>query len=130
MDSKLKEMEAQMGNVTISMRGYTFRSLEDCEMFIVDYVPGNTYAHFYDIISLLQRAWGETHVSVAEVWSKLYNMKKAGFTCKGEAVILASMSTILPTSQRALPLCLVFLHTCIGRPKEVKWGDVRTLINV
>jgi hypothetical protein len=97
MDSKLKEMEAQMGNVTISMRGYTFRSLEDCEMFIVDYVPGNTYAHFYDIISLLQRAWGETHVSVAEVWSKLYNMKKAGFTCKGEAVISASMSTILPT---------------------------------
>lgn len=97
MDAKLKELDAQMGNVTISMRGYTFRSIEDCEVFIVEYVPGNTYAHFYDMISLLQRAWGETHVSVADVWSKLYNMKKAGFTCKGEAVISASMSTILPT---------------------------------
>jgi hypothetical protein len=62
----------------------------------VEYVPGNTYAHFYDIISLLQQAWGETHVSVADMWSKLYNMKKAGFTCKGKAVISASMSTILP----------------------------------
>jgi hypothetical protein len=40
---------------------------------------------------------GETHVSVSVVWDTMYNMKKAGFTCKGEAVIYASMNTILPT---------------------------------
>jgi hypothetical protein len=86
-----------MGNVTIAMRGYTFKCLEDCETFVLQYVPGNTYAHFYDMVSLLQRAWGESHVSVAEAWDKLYNMKRAGFSCKGEAVISASMSTLLPT---------------------------------
>jgi uncharacterized coiled-coil protein SlyX len=97
LESKVKELDAQMGNVTIAMRGYTFKCMEDCETFAIQYVPGNTYAHFYDMVSLLQRAWGENHVSVAEAWDKLYNMKRAGFTCKGEAVISASMSTLLPT---------------------------------
>jgi hypothetical protein len=49
------------------------------------------------MISLLQRGWGENHVSVSDVWDKTYHMKKAGFTCKGKAVIFASMNTILPT---------------------------------
>jgi hypothetical protein len=95
--SRVKELDAQLGNVTVICGGQSFRSVEDCETFIVTNVPGNTYAHFYDMVSLLQRSWGETHVSVSAVWEQLYSMKKAGFTCKGEAVIYASMNTILPT---------------------------------
>jgi hypothetical protein len=95
--SRVKELDAQLGNVTVVCGGQTFRSVEDCETFIVEHVPGNTYAHFYDMVSLLQRSWGETHISVSSVWESLYSMKKAGFTCKGEAVIYASMNTILPT---------------------------------
>jgi hypothetical protein len=53
LETKVKELDAQMGNVTIAMRGYTFKCLEDCETFVVQYVPGNTYAHFYDMVSLL-----------------------------------------------------------------------------
>jgi hypothetical protein len=97
LETKVKELDAQMRHITIAMRGYTFKCIEDCESFVLQYVPGNMYAHFYDLISLLQRAWGENHVSIADAWDKLYNMKRAGFTCKGEAVILASMSTLLPT---------------------------------
>jgi hypothetical protein len=95
--AKIKEMEAQLGNVTVHCGGQTFRSIEDCETFVIEHVPRNTYAYFYDMISLLQRGWGEKHVAVSEVWDKLYNMKRAGFTCKGEAVISASMNTVLPT---------------------------------
>jgi hypothetical protein len=95
--AKIKEMEAQLGNVTVHCGGQTFRSIEDCETFVIEHVPGNTYAYFYDMISLLQRGWGEKHVAVSDVWDKTYNMKRAGFTCKGEAVIFASMNTILPT---------------------------------
>jgi hypothetical protein len=90
-------MDAQLGNVTVSCGGQSFRSIEDCETFIVQHVPGNTYAYFYDMVSLLQRGWGENHISVSSVWDTTYHMKKAGFTCKGEAVIFASMNTILPT---------------------------------
>jgi hypothetical protein len=97
LEVRIKEMDARMGNTTIQMRGYTFRSLEDCEVFIVENVPGNTYAYFYDMISLLQRAWGSTHVSVSETWDRQYAMKKAGYTCRGEAVISASMGTVIPT---------------------------------
>jgi hypothetical protein len=95
--AKVKDLDAQLGNLTVVCGGQTFRSMEDCEAFIVTYVPGNTYAYFYDMVSLLQRCWGENHVSVSKVWDSLYHMKKAGFTCKAEAVIYASMSTILPT---------------------------------
>jgi hypothetical protein len=97
LEARVTDLDAQLGNVTVTCGGTTFRSIEDCQAFIVEYVPGFTYAYFYDLISLLQRSWGETHVSVSDVWEKLYNMKRAGFTCKGEAVISASMSTILPT---------------------------------
>jgi hypothetical protein len=97
LENKVKDLDAQMGHVTIAMRGYTFKCMDDCETFALQYVPGNTYAHFYDMVSLLQRAWGENHVSVADAWNKLYNMRRAGFTCKGEAVISASMLTLLPT---------------------------------
>ena len=95
--AKVKELDAQLGNVTVSCGGQSFRSIDDCEAFIVQHVPGNTYAYFYDMVSLLQRGWGENHISVSAVWDTTYHMKKAGFTCKGEAVIFASMNTILPT---------------------------------
>jgi hypothetical protein len=97
LSAKIKELEAQLGNVTVNCGGQTFRSIEDCEAFIIQHVPGNTYAYFYDMVSLLQRGWGENHISVSAVWDTTYHMKKAGFTCKGEAVIFASMNTILPT---------------------------------
>jgi hypothetical protein len=93
--AKVKELEAQLGNVTVSCGGQLFRSIDDCEAFIVQHVPGNTYAYFYDMVSLLQRSWGESHISVSAVWDTTYHMKKAGFTCKGEAIIFALMNTIL-----------------------------------
>jgi hypothetical protein len=95
--AKIKEMEAQLGNVTVHCGEQTFRSNKDCETFVIEHVPGNMYAYFYDMISLLQRGWGKKHVAVLEVWDNLYNMKRAGFTCKGKAVIFASMITVLPT---------------------------------
>jgi hypothetical protein len=49
------------------------------------------------MVSLMQGEWGENQVSVSSVWDSTYHMKKAGFTCKGEAVIFASMNTLLPT---------------------------------
>jgi hypothetical protein len=97
LEAKVKDLDAQLGNVTVTAGSFTFSSVEDCEAFVLKHVPGNTYAYFYDMLSLLQRGWGETHVSVSVVWETMYNMKKAGFTCKGEAVIFASMNTIIPT---------------------------------
>jgi hypothetical protein len=96
LEAKVKELDSQVRNTTVTCGSFTFRSVEECETFILEYVPGNTYAHFYDMVSLLQRA-GETPISVSDVWEKLYNMKRAGFTCKGEAIIYVSMTTILPT---------------------------------
>jgi hypothetical protein len=58
---------------------------------VLEHILGNTYAYLYDMMSLLQWGWGETHVSVSVVWDTMYHMKKAGFTCKGKAVIYASM---------------------------------------
>jgi hypothetical protein len=52
--SRVKELDAQLGNVTVICGGQSFRLVEDCETFIVAHVPGNTYAHFYDMVSLLQ----------------------------------------------------------------------------
>jgi hypothetical protein len=86
-----------MDNVSVLMGGHTFKSVDDCEGFILQHVPGNSYAHFYDIVSLLQRAWGHNHVGVREAWDKTYALKKAGFSSQGEAVILASMDTVLPS---------------------------------
>jgi hypothetical protein len=97
LEAKVKDLDAQLGNVTVTCGNFTFSSVDDCEAFVLEHVPGNTYAYFYDMMSLLQRGWGETHVSVSAVWDSMYSLKKAGFTCKGEAVIYASMSTILPT---------------------------------
>jgi hypothetical protein len=97
LEAKVKDLDSQLGNTTITCSSLTFHSVDECDAFILEFVPGNTYAHFYDMVLLLQRGWGETHISVSDVWEKLYNMKRAGFTCKGEAVISASMNTILPT---------------------------------
>jgi hypothetical protein len=76
---------------------YHDTTLPYTEAFIVQHMPGNTYAYFYDMVSLLQLGGGENHVSVLSVWDMTYHMKKAGFTCKGKAIIFASMNTILPT---------------------------------
>jgi hypothetical protein len=95
--SKVKDLDAQLGNLTLVCGGQTFCSMEDCAAFIMAYVPGNTYGYFHDMASLLQRCWGKNHVSVSKVWDLLYHMKKAGFTCKAEAIIYVSMSTILLT---------------------------------
>jgi hypothetical protein len=56
---KVKELDAQMGHVTITMRGYTFKCTEDCETFILQYMPGNTYAHFYSMVSLAAVCLGQ-----------------------------------------------------------------------
>lgn len=97
IEAKLRDLEAQMDNVTVSMGGFTFKSVDDCEAFVIGHVPGNTYAYFYDVVSLLQRGWGHNHVAVMDVWEKTHAIKKAGFTSRGEAVILASMATVLPS---------------------------------
>lgn len=97
LEAKIRDLEAQMDNVTVSMGGFTFKSVDDCEAFVVGHVPGNTYAYFYDVVSLLQRGWGHNHVAVMDVWEKTHAIKKAGFTSRGEAVILASMATVLPS---------------------------------
>jgi hypothetical protein len=125
------------------MGGFTFKSVNDCEAFILKNVPGNTYAHFYDVGSLLQRAWGHNHVSVQEVWEKTYALKKAGFSSRGEAVILASMDTVLPsclgeltgrTSECTIPLPALASHESwtskgfqMGRRKDISDGITRVM---
>jgi hypothetical protein len=84
-----------MDNVTITVGGFTYSSVNNCEAFVSQHVPGNTYAHFYDMVSLLQ---SHNHVGVQMVWETTYALNKAGFTSKGEAVIPASMDVVLPTS--------------------------------
>jgi hypothetical protein len=81
------------------MEGFTFKSVDNCESFVIGHVPGNTYAYFYNAVPLLQRGWGQNHIGVMDVWEKNHIMKKAGFTSRGEAVIPASMDTVLPTCQ-------------------------------
>lgn len=68
LEAKVRDLEAQMDNVTVSMGGHTFKSVNDCETFILQHIPGNSYAHFYDVVSLLQRGWGHNHVGIREVW--------------------------------------------------------------
>jgi hypothetical protein len=59
--AKVKEMKAQLGNVTVHCGGQTFWLIEDCETFVVQKVPGNMYAYFYDMVSLLLQRddWGK-----------------------------------------------------------------------
>jgi hypothetical protein len=65
--AKVKELDAQLGNVTVLCRGQSFCSIDDCEAFVVQHMPGNTYACFYDMVLLLQRGWGKNHVLVSSV---------------------------------------------------------------
>jgi hypothetical protein len=138
IEAKLRDLEAQMDNVTVSMGGFTFKSLDDCEAFVVGHVPGNTYAYFYDVVSLLQRGWGHNHVGVMDVWETSHAIKKAGFTSRGEAVILASLDTVLPSclgeltgknSECHLPLPALATHDSwtskgfqMGRRRDIQDG--------
>jgi hypothetical protein len=97
LEAKLADVESRLGAVTVECGGFTFRNPEDCVEFVSRHVPGQTYAFFYDMVSLLQRAWGDTHVGVQKHWEDLYSRKKAGFSNLNEAVITASMTTVLPT---------------------------------
>jgi hypothetical protein len=146
LEARVMDLEAQLDNVTVSMGGITFKSVNDCESFILENVPGNTYAHFYDLVSLLQRAWGANHVGVREVWEKTYALRKAGFTSQGEAVILASMNTVLPSclgeltgriSECHLPLPALATHECwtskgyqMGRRKDIQDGIIRVMLSL
>jgi hypothetical protein len=132
-----------MDNVTVSMGGHTFKSVNDCETFILQHIPGNTYAHFYDVVSILQRGWGHNNVGVRKVWEKTYALKKAGFTSQGEAVILASMDTVLPSclgelkgnnAECQLPLPALATHENwtskgyqMGRRKDIQDGITRVI---
>jgi hypothetical protein len=79
------------------MGGFTFKLVHDCETFVLEHIPSNSYAHFYDVVLLLQRSWGHIHVGIRETWEKKNALTKAGFTSQGEAVILVSMDTVLPS---------------------------------
>lgn len=132
-----------MDNVTVTMGGFTFKSVDDCEAFVIGHVPGNTYAYFYDVVSLLQRGWGHNHIGVMDVWESSHAMKKAGFSSPGEAVILASMDTVLPTclgeltgknSECHLPLPALATHDSwtskgfqMGRRKDIQDGLSRVV---
>jgi hypothetical protein len=140
LEAKVRDLESQMDNVSVSMGGNTFKSVNDCESFILQHIPGNTYAHFYDVVSLLQRAWGHNHVGVREAWDKTYALKKAGFSSQGEAVILASMDTVLPSclgelkgnnSECQLPLPALATHENwtskgyqMGRRRDIQDGII------
>ncbi len=65
--AKVKELHAQLGNATVSCGGQAFCSIDDYERFIVQHLPGNIYAYFYDMVSLLQRGCGKNHVLVSSV---------------------------------------------------------------
>jgi hypothetical protein len=143
LEAKVRDLEAQMDNVTVSMGGHTFKSVNDCETFILQHIPGNSYAHFYDVVSLLQRGWGHNHVGIREVWEKTYALKKAGFSSQGEAVILASMDTVLPSclgelkgnnAECQLPLPALATHENwaskgyqMGRRKDIQDGITRVI---
>jgi hypothetical protein len=110
---------------------------------VLEHIPGNSYAHFYDIVSLLQRSWGHIHVGVRETWEKKNALTKAGFTSQGEAVILASMDTVLPSclgeltgknSECHLPLPALGSHESwtskgfqMGRQKDISDGITRVM---
>jgi uncharacterized membrane protein YgcG len=97
LEAKIGDLEAQMDNVSVSMGGFTFKSVHDCESFVLEHIPGNSYAHFYDVVSLLQRSWGQVHVGLRETLEQKNALTKAGFCSEGEAVIISSMKTVLPT---------------------------------
>jgi hypothetical protein len=146
IEAKIRDLEAQMDNITVSMGGFQFKSVDDCETFILKHVPGNTFAYFYDLVSLLQRGWGQNHIGVREVWEKTYALKKAGFSSQGEAVILASMDTVLPTclgeltgknSECQLPLPALASHESwtskgfqMGRRKDIQDGLFRVVTTI
>jgi hypothetical protein len=84
LEATLADLEAQMDNITIAMGGHSFKLVDDCEAFILHHVPGNTFAYFYNIVSLLHRAWGNNHIGVCGIWENNYELKKAGFTPRGK----------------------------------------------
>jgi hypothetical protein len=110
---------------------------------VIKPVPGNTFAFFYDLVSLLQHGWGHNHIGVQEVWDNSYAIKKAGFSSQGEAVILASMDTVLPTclgeltgknSECQLPLPALATNESwtlkgfqMGRQKDIQDGLLRVV---
>jgi hypothetical protein len=146
VEAKIRDLEAQLDNMTVSMGGFSFKSVDDCEAFVIKHVPGNTFAFFYDLVSLLQRGWGHNHIGVREVWENSYAIKKAGFSSQGEAVILASMDTVLPTclgeltgknSECQLPLPALATHESwtskgfqMGRRKDIQDGLLRVVTTI
>jgi hypothetical protein len=146
IEAKLRDLEAQMDNITVTMGGLTFKSVDDCEAFVIRHIPGNMYAYFYDVVSLLQRGWGHNHIGVMDAWESNHAMKKAGFLLRGEAVILSSMDTVLPTrlgeltgkkSECHLPLSTFATHNSwtskgfqMGRRKDIQDGLAQVVMTL
>lgn len=97
LEAKLADLESWMGSVTVEVGSDVFQNLDDCVKFVSNHIPGQTYGFFYDMVSLLQRAWGQNHITVSKHWDELYARKKAGFSSLNKAVISASMTTVLPS---------------------------------
>jgi hypothetical protein len=97
LEQQVGELEARAHNSTVSVAGQVFRSMEECELFVLVNVPGGSYGQFFDMISLVQRAWGQNHKGLIQSWEEKYQQKKAGFSTTNEAVIAASFETMIPT---------------------------------
>jgi hypothetical protein len=43
VEAKVKDLDAQLGNAMVSCESFTFSSVDNCEAFMLEHVPGNTY---------------------------------------------------------------------------------------
>jgi hypothetical protein len=82
LTAKVKELDAQLGNVTVSCGGQLFWSIKDCKVSIMQHVLGNTMPTFTTWCHSCSVAGVKITFLVFFMWDTTYHMKKAGFTCK------------------------------------------------
>jgi hypothetical protein len=87
---------AQGGYDSVTLGGYHFNGIADCEAFLRTEVPEFVRGAFgYDMVSLLHRA-STGSMTTAEILTRDQNVKKGGFTNMGSAFIYTSMQQSLP----------------------------------
>lgn len=133
---RLSLMEgSQGGNGSVTLGGYHFHGISDCEAFLRTEVPEFVRGAFgYDMVSLLHRASTES-MTTADILERDQNVKKGGFTNMGSAFIYTSMQQALPgpfaastTSSAREPTPLPSLRLFSNWDKQDGQGGLRHVL--
>ena len=94
VDRKVDVIESRAGAQSAVFGGIPLRSKLDCEKFVAQYLPGGSWAGFYDVVSLLSKL-PQGYTSDAEQANTIHAYQKIKWT-SDEAVIAISFKNEIP----------------------------------